>query len=206
MTTPIAFISNFIAPSTAKWQLLGNTQSFTSPLVGTTQTAEMPGARWYGSVQFDPLDESQWRQMEAWLAQLVGASGRFYYGPPHAKVPRGVATGAPVVNGGAQTGRTLTTGGWTASQTGILKAGDYFSFDSGTGRELKIVTADANSDGSGNATVSFSPPIRTSPDDGATLTVQSPTCIMRLKDDMQGANQLTPPLLGGVEFEFIEAF
>jgi hypothetical protein len=111
-----------------------------------------------------------------------------------------------LVNGAGQTGRTLITDGWTASQTGILKRGDYLHFDSGYGRELKIVTADANSNASGQATLSIMPPIRTAPVDNAAITLQSPNCIMRLKDDAQGKNMITPPVTGGLEIEIVEAF
>ncbi len=50
------------------------------------------------------------------------------------------------------------------------------------------------------------PPIRTAPADNVLLTVNSPSCIMRLKDDTQGENAVTPPLLGGMDLEFVEAF
>jgi len=206
MTTPVSFLSSFIAPSSFEWQMLANTQSFTSPLVGNTQTVEMAGARWFGKATWEVLNNDQWRELEGWIARLAGAAGRFYFGPLHAATPRGIGTGTPLVAGASQTGRTLVTDGWTASQTGILKRGDYISFDSGTGRELKIVTADANSDGLGQATLSIMPPIRYSPSDNATITVNSPTGIMRLKDDGQGRNMVTPPVIGGMEIEFIEAF
>lgn len=206
MVAPINFLSGFINPSSFEWQLISNTQAFTSPLVGATQTVEMAGARWYGVARWEVLTEAQWRDLEGWLAQLAGAAGRFYMGPFHAAMPRGVGTGTPLVNGTGQTGRTLITDGWTPSQTGILKRGDYLHFDSGLGRELKIVTADVNSDALGQATLSIMPPIRTAPADNAAITIQSPNCIMRVKDDAQGKNMVTPPLTGGMEIEFVEAF
>ena len=39
----------------------------------------------------------------------------------------GVGTGTPLVNGATQSGGTLVTDGWTASTTGILKAGNVFT-------------------------------------------------------------------------------
>lgn len=86
---------------------------------------------------------------------------------------KGTATGTPLSNGATQTGASIVTDGWTASITGIVKKGDVITFagvyavnpisKASTG-SLKqfVVTADANSDGTGNATISISPSITTS--------------------------------------------
>ena len=101
----------------------------------------------------------------------------------------GVATGTPLVNGGAQNStylatkdtnsQSLITDGWTATQTGILKAGDVFTIagvnsvnrrtreDTGSLAQF-VVLADQDSDGSGNAAFSISPAIIV---DGAFQTV-----------------------------------
>jgi len=91
----------------------------------------------------------------------------------------GVNTGTPLIDGASQSTtysasknsqtQTLNTDGWTVSQTGILKAGDKFTcgvyaVNDGTKvstGELQnfTVTADADSDGSGDATFTISPPI-----------------------------------------------
>lgn len=82
----------------------------------------------------------------------------------------GARGGTPVVNGAGQTGASLITDGWSNSITGVLKAGDIFTIagmyavnpvtKQSTGRLQQFtVTADANSDGSGNSTLSISPSI-----------------------------------------------
>ena len=74
------------------------------------------------------------------------------------------------VRGASQTGSSLITQGWTASQTGILLAGETFTIDGvysvnpetqrSTGKlQTFLVTADANSVGSGYSTLSISPSI-----------------------------------------------
>ncbi len=92
---------------------------------------------------------------------------------------KGVASGTPLVNGNNQTGESLVTNGWTASQAPILKKGDVFTIagvnsvnaisgdDTGDLQQF-VVTAAVNSDSSGNATISISPSIITS---GAKKTV-----------------------------------
>ena len=91
----------------------------------------------------------------------------------------GAYGGTPLANAAtAQTGASIITDGWTASVTGLLKAGDVITFAGtyeinpqtyeSTGRlQQFVVTADVNSDGSGNATIPISPSIN----DGNLTTV-----------------------------------
>ena len=119
----------------------------------------------------------------------------------------GALGGTPLVNGGSQnvtyaasTGantQSLVTDGWSNSVTGVLKAGDVFTIagvfavnpvpgEGTTGKEVLpylqqfTVISDANSDGSGNATLTISPAIITTgpyqtvsaaPADNAAITV-----------------------------------
>lgn len=160
--------------------LVANTQIFSSPLSGAMQTLEMPGARWMATYTLPPMKRAQAADWIAFLVKLRGQANRFYAYDPDAKTARGIATGTPLVNGGSQTGNTLVTDGWTISQTGILKAGDYISFTAGGHTVLHMVVADANSDGSGNATFTIEPVLRASPADNAVITVASATCEMVL--------------------------
>ncbi len=197
-----------ITPSSAEFGLISNTQSFVSPLAGTTQTLELPGSRWRCKVEFEALTDAQRRQLSAFLAQLRGQAGRFYYGDPGYKVagPGGSAGGSPVVKGASQSGTSLMTDGWTAN-TGILQAGDYVSFDTDSGRELHMLVADVNSDTSGNATLPFATPMRTAPGDTATVTVAGANCIMRLVDNEQARWAVNRgPLFASVGIEMVEAF
>lgn len=91
----------------------------------------------------------------------------------------GAFAGAGVVNGAGQTGSTIVTNGWTASITGLLNVGDVIQLagvfavnpqnrqSTGALQNFVITTA-ANSDASGNSTLSIYPAITTS---GAYQTV-----------------------------------
>ncbi len=89
--------------------------------------------------------------------------------------------GTPLVKGANQTGTSITTDGWTASAANRLKTGDSIRFLSASGsltgavygvnpitKEILpeprafVVKADADSDASGNLTVTIDPPIATS--------------------------------------------
>jgi hypothetical protein len=178
MTTKTFPILAQAAPVNLEWSLQSNTQTFTSPLNGTMQTLELPGARWRASFTFQNLAEADAAKLQAFLVSLRGQAGRFYLYNFARPKPNGVGTGTPRVNGAGQSGGTLLTDGWTASQTGILKAGDFI----GVNGELKMVTADVNSDGSGNATLSIEPPLRSSPADNSAITVTQPTTTFMLTE------------------------
>lgn len=167
-------------PGAFEFGLVSNTMRFESPLSGTLQTVEMPGARWRFSFSMENLEEADAALLQGFLAQLRGQAGRFYMHNLARPTPRGIATGTPLIKGASQTGTTVITDGWTISQTGILKVGDFFKI----GDELKIVVnADVNSDGAGEATITFEPPIRSSPADNSAVVISSPTGIFKLTSD-----------------------
>ena len=110
------------------------------------------------------------------------------HAPTHTVGPLG---GTPLVNGAAQNTtyalskdtwtQSLITDGWTAAAAARLKAGDIFTLPGvfsvnpvskvSTGRlQTFVVTADVSSNGSGQATLTISPPIITS---GAYQTVSA---------------------------------
>lgn len=187
---------------------ISNTQIFTSPLNNSTQTAELVGAQWSAKITLVDRTRAQWAIWSAFLAQLRGASGRCTVSPLHAAAPQGLGGGSPLVSGANQIGTTLVVKNGPLSKTGWLKVGDYFSFVNGAGvNEMHIlVGADVNTDGAGNATLVFEPPIRSSPTANAPVTIASPVCQMRLIDDSQGEGTFTPPSLGAYEFQFIESW
>jgi hypothetical protein len=190
----------------SRFRLLSNTQTFVSPLDRSVQTLELPGARWAAEFTLPPMKRAQAAAWLAFLAQCRGGAGRFYAGDPDGRAPRGVATGAPQVDGASQVGTNLATKGWTASVAGILKAGDYVAFDAGAGRELHIVAADAASDNAGKAVLAIEPPIRASPANNAALFVAAAACVMRLADDGQAAWDVDQLGVFGITFAAIESF
>lgn len=128
----------------------------------------------------------------------------------------GAYGGTPLVNGASQNvtyaaatasgvyQSSLITDGWTTSVTGLLKAGDVITIagvfgvnpvsKQSTGDlQTFTVLADVNSDGSGNATLTVSPPIITSgpqqtvtaaPADNAAITVKTGTASTQYPQNM----------------------
>jgi hypothetical protein len=119
----------------------------------------------------------------AWVAalrSLDGPLGTFYLGDTAWKTPRGTATGTPLVKGASQTGEDLITDGWTAGVTGIMKAADWIQLGTGTSARHYMVVADANSNGSGEATLTLRPKLRSSPADNAAIVVTGAVGVFRL--------------------------
>ncbi len=116
-TTPV--------PSRMVMRALNSTAISKSPFTSEQQVFEHQGGIWTAEMSLPPMERAD---AEAWISTMLklrGLNGTFLLPTYSAKVPRGIATGSPQVDGDGQTGLTLATLGWTASQTGILKAGDY---------------------------------------------------------------------------------
>lgn len=145
-----------------------------SPFTLQAQSYTWSGQLWLADVQLPPMVRASAEPWVAALASLNGREGSFLLGDTANLTPRGVGTGTPLVNGASQTGYDLVTAGWTISQTGILKAGDWLQLGTGSTARLYKVIVDANSDGLGNATLTLWPKLRSSPADNAALTVSSP--------------------------------
>lgn len=185
----------------ARFGLKTNTQLFTSPLSADTQRAELPGARWFATYTLVPRKREDEAAIQAFLVDLAGPAGSFYGYDPAATALLGAGGGTPLVKNGSQVGSTLTTDGWPNS-TLVLKKGDYFTVNG----EYKMITADVTSDGSGNATLTFKPNLRSSPADNAPITTTGPTCIMRLVDDDQAAWDVNEAGFYDITFSAIETF
>jgi hypothetical protein len=124
-------------------------------------------------------------QASEWIAFFMKCKGRaesFTAYDPDWKVNLGFWSGAPLVKGVGQTGNSLIIDGCTASVTNWARAGDYFS----VGGELKRITANANTNGSGETTLYFEPFLRAAPADNAALSVNPATCTMIMISDNTG--------------------
>jgi hypothetical protein len=128
-----------------------------------------------------------------------------YLLPGSGKAAHGSGLGSPKVNGGGQSGTSLMTYGWTASETGVMKAGDCFTVP---GCDVLFrVTADAASDGSGLATVTIEPPIvsGSSPTNSGVLTIASATLTAVVLDYTDSAAAGPDEFIGGLSVTFREA-
>ena len=175
-----------------------------SPYTYTQEVYEHQGKRFAMQVQLLEMSLADAEVWVAFLATLRGRRGTFLMGDPLAQAPRGIATGTPLVKGASQTGGTLETDGWTASQTGILKAGDWIQLGTGVTSRLHKVLQDANSDGSTNATLELWPGPRTAPADNEAIVISSPKSLWRLTDNARSYSAASAAIIG-MGFSCIEA-
>lgn len=156
-----------------------------SPFTLEQQVQRHQGQVWMLDVTYGPLARTDAEALLAALMSLNGQEGTFLFGDSANKSPRGVATGTPLVNGGSQSGEDLATDGWTASVTGILRAGDWIQIGTGSSSRLHKVLVDASSNGSGQATLTLWPRISpvAVPPDNAQITTTYPKSVFRLTTD-----------------------
>jgi len=186
----------------SEFALIAKTQTFRSPLDGTVQTLEMTGARWQAKYELPPMTRAQAAAWIDFLTELHGRTGRFHGFDPDARTPRGTALGNPRVAGAGQGGKSLFVDGWIEIETGLLLPGDYFEVNS----ELKLVTAQADSDSAGETLVAFTPPLRASPADNAVVTVDNPKATMMLADHTPAISDAGRASIYGISFSAVEAF
>lgn len=189
-------------PSTMEWGLESNTLRFESPLSGSVQTLERPGARWRCTMNFDRLTEDDSATLQAFLVSLRGQAGRFTIYNIARPIPRGTISGTPLVNGADQLGSSLTIDGFSSGDN--FKAGDFFTVVTASGNELKMVTQDIT-ESSGSMNVKFDPPLRQSPSDNSSIFTDYPTTTMMLTEDSIRW-VIQAPVLSSFTIDCIEAF
>lgn len=160
------------------------------------------------AMEFDlPPDNStlfwEWRAV---LAQLCDPSNTIRIVPP--ELPDGGPTSGysganPLVEGGSQVGSTLSCDG-VPNSTLIVKKGDFMHVDTAAGRELKIITADATSDGTGDVDLPIFPPLKAAPANNATVELQDPVGEWRLEEP-NADWFVNKNLVGGASIQLIEA-
>ncbi len=128
---------------------------------------DMGGHRWLVTATYDRLTNDEGREFQAFALAQSGQLQSFQAVFPHL-APRGVATGAPLVNGATVSGRSIPTDGWSPNTVNILRQGDYIKFGHS---KIYMITSDANSNLSGQVTLSIEPPLMVALSDNESITV-----------------------------------
>ncbi|WP_337187599.1 hypothetical protein [Phenylobacterium sp.] len=181
-------MTNYTMPTrpgfrSADFYLETNTGIYQSPVNKAVQRMERSGALWQAVYTLPAMKRADAMVWKAFFLKLKGRVHTFSAYDPECAQPRGVATGTPLVKGAGQTGNTLLIDGCTASTFGWLMAGDYFSCEG----QLHQLTQDADTNGSGETTLVFEPPRRSSPADNAAIVTDKPSCKMIMLDDSTGS-------------------
>lgn len=162
-------------PNIIVMTLRGNTGAFESSMNGSAQTIDRGGLKWGCVYTYTQARGDNRAELLANLAELRAQANRIRV-PVYDNPNRGAYGGTPLVDGASQTGSSIAIKGGSNNITDWIKRGDYFSIDVNGEHELKMCTADGDTNGTGDiAALSFEPRLRASPLDNAAIWVEDGT-------------------------------
>jgi hypothetical protein len=154
---------------------------------GRKQARQIDGQRFAITLQFPNMTRAEFAPIQAFVMKQRSQLESFTVVPPTVKNALGVATGTISVNGALTAGTTTASiDNMTVSTNGILKAGDYFRF---TGQDkVYMAVEDLDSDGYGEGTLTFEPPLRSNVNDDTALVYDNVDFTVSLTNDIQEFN------------------
>ena len=170
------------------------------------QSRSKGSQRWQIEGEYPPnLTRAEISPLIAFLLKQRGQYETFTLAPPDLwATAQGVATGTPLVHADtAPSGRSIETKGWTPSVTGILLAGDFVKFAGHT--KVYMITADANSDVSGYATLAIEPALLSIPADDEAVVISSVPFTVALVSDTFDFG-VKGPNTHDLKVQFVEVF
>ncbi len=203
ITYPLSFPDG-ITFNDIEIQLAHSSESTTSPFTLETQVYDYRGEVWSMSGSMPPMNRERAEIYTSFLMSLRGQVGTFLIPVAGSETAQGSWGGSPVVDGNSQAGDELNIRGLPVSQTGVAKAGDFISLGTGEATRLHKVVSDADSDASGNMTVTVVPRLRASPIDGDIVTYNNAMGLFRLTGKSTSYSNSVEGLYS-MTFEFQEA-
>ena len=159
----------------------------TTTASGRRQARQIDGQRFRLRVRFPIMTRTEFAPINAFIMKQRSQMESFQYVPPTIDDPLGVATGIISVNGAILAGVTsVAIDGMANSTSGVFKAGDYFRFTGQT--KVYMVMADVSSNGSGQGTLTFEPPLRDNVSDNAVIIYSNVDFTVGLTGDIQEFN------------------
>ena len=158
-----------------------------SIFTGAQKTFEHSSALWSATLTLPPMNRTKAALWQAFFMKLHGRKGTFLLGDPDAKEPQGAVSGSVTVNGDHSIGDyqiSLSTA--QASQSGQFKAGDYVQFGSGATSKLHLIVEDADSDVSGNTTITIEPALKAALSNADVVTYSEPKGVFRMTTNELG--------------------
>ena len=180
-TFPASPVASSVSISSQQNTIVSTTTS------GRRQARQIDGQRFRMTISFPPMSRAEFSPINAFIIKQRSQLETFTYAPPTISSPLGVASGVIRVNGAILAGVTsVAIDGMANSTSGVFKAGDYFRF---TGQnKVYMVMADVASNGSGQGTLTFEPPLRTGVSDNAILIYSGVDFTLGLVADVQEFN------------------
>jgi hypothetical protein len=134
------------------------------------------------SVQMPPMKQSDFQQFYAFLVKQKGSFEDFTFEYPLDNLGADKGETDILANGVQAIGdSTIAMDGFSVSTDDVLKGGDLIKFSGHN--KVYMVTGDANSNSSGQATVSIEPPLQAALADNEAVTVNKPSFTVALVQD-----------------------
>jgi len=164
-----AWPTGILAKSNTEFEVPGPQLSIGQSGKATRRSTAQVGRSWEETYLGD-VRENEFRKLMAITRDYLRGGTSFTISHRDHLTPKGAYGGTPLVDGANQTGSTLNVKGGSNNITNWTRAGDLFTIAGIT--LVYEVTADGNTDGSGDIALSISPPIFSggSPGDGDALT------------------------------------
>ena len=180
-TFPSSPVPRNVAISTNQNTIVTTTAS------GRRQARQIDGQRFRLRLSFPVMTRTEFAPILAFIMKQRSQMESFQYVPPTIDDALGVASGVISVNGAISAGVTsVAIDGMANSTSGVFKAGDYFRFTGQT--KVYMVMADVSSNGSGQGTLTFEPPLRTGVSDNAILIYTNVDFTVGFTGDVQEFN------------------
>ena len=177
-TFPISPAPRDVAISTNQNTIVTTTAS------GRRQARQIDGQKFRLRLRFPVMTRTEFAPILAFIMKQRSQMESFQYVPPTLDDALGVASGVISVNGAISAGVTsVAIDGMANSTSGVFKAGDFFRFTGQT--KVYMVVADVSSNGSGQGTLTFEPPLRSNVADNAVLIYSNVDFTVGLTGDIQ---------------------
>ena len=151
-------------------------------LSGKKQVRQIGSQYFSFTVQMPPLQQEKAQEVFAFLQKQKGSFEDFTIVAPLDNLGAGKSeTDIQVVGAHTSGDASIALDGFTASQTGALKAGDLIKFSGHS--KVYMVQSDIDSDGSGALTVLISPNLVASLADNEAVTVNKPSFTVYLENN-----------------------
>ena len=156
----------------------------TTTASGRRQARQIDGQKFRLRLRFPVMTRTEFAPILAFIMKQRSQMESFQYTPPSVDDALGVASGVISVNGAISAGVTsVAIDGMANSTSGVFKAGDFFRF---TGQsKVYMVVTDVSSNGSGQGTLTFEPPLRSNVADNAVLIYSNVDFTVGLTGDIQ---------------------
>ena len=151
-------------------------------LSGKKQVRQIGSQYFSFTVQMPPLQQENAQEVFAFLQKQKGSFEDFTIVAPLDNLGAGKAeTDIQVVGAHTSGDASIVLDGFSASQTGALKAGDIIKFSNHS--KVYMVQSDIDSDGTGALTVLISPNLVASLADNEAVTVNKPSFTVYLENN-----------------------